>query len=77
LLARDAGVVALSGIAAGMVGAIAGAGVIRSQLFNVEPTDAGSFTTAAIILVAATAVAVWIPAWRAIRIRPAVALRVE
>jgi predicted permease len=77
LLARDAAVVAFSGIALGIAGAIAAAGVIRNQLFGVEPTDTRSFMTAALFLLAVTLVAVWIPAWRAIRIRPTEALRVE
>jgi ABC-type antimicrobial peptide transport system permease subunit len=77
LVAREAAVAALSGLSVGIAGAIAAAGVIRSQLFNLEPTDAPSFIVATVVLVSVAIIAVWIPAWRAIRIRPAEALRVE
>jgi predicted permease len=75
LLAREASVLALSGLGVGFVAATAAASIIRSQLFNVEPTDARSFVVAAAVLLVATTIAVWIPAWRAIGIQPAETLR--
>lgn len=77
LLARESAVVAVSGLALGTAAAVAAARVVRSQLFSVEPTDVRAFVAAASVLIAATAVAVWIPARRAIRVRPAEALRIQ
>ena len=63
------------GIAAGVAAAIPAARLIRSLLFGVSASDA--FTLAAIsTLLAATAlVASYVPARRAMRIDPVVALR--
>jgi putative ABC transport system permease protein len=77
LLAREAAIIALSGLGVGMAAAIAAASGIRHQLFNVAPTDARVLAAATVVLVAATAMAVSIPALRAVRIRAVDAIRVE
>jgi ABC-type antimicrobial peptide transport system permease subunit len=50
---------------------------ISSQLYGVSPTDPGSVIWAAATLLAAAAVAVWVPCRRALRIAPMIALREE
>jgi predicted permease len=65
------------GIIAGLVGAFALNRLIASLLFGVRPTDT---TTLAVVIATMTlvaAVACWLPAWRAARIDPLVALRTE
>jgi len=65
------------GLAAGSVAALALAPLVRRLLFGVEPTDPISFVTAIGALVVTAAVAAWLPARRAARADPVVALRYE
>ena len=63
------------GIAFGMPVAVAGAQLIRSQLFGVSAWSPFTFVIAFMVLFAAAAVAAWVPARRAARIEPMDALR--
>ncbi len=63
------------GIAIGLPLAVAGAQLIRSQLFGVTAWDPFTFVVAFVILFVAAVVAAWIPARRAARIEPMDALR--
>jgi predicted permease len=69
--------VALAGLAAGLLAALAGARLVASLLYGVSPTDAATFGAAALLLVAAAAVACWVPARRAARLDPSAVLRAE
>lgn len=68
---------ALLGIALGACGALAITGPVRSLLFGVSPTDPITFFAVAGILAATAMIAGGIPAWRASRIDPVLALRQE
>jgi ABC-type antimicrobial peptide transport system permease subunit len=68
---------ALVGAAIGVPLAALTANAIRSWLYGVDPVDAITFVAVAIVLVAASAAASWIPARRAARIEPTVALRID
>jgi ABC-type antimicrobial peptide transport system permease subunit len=72
--ASGARLVAL-GAAVGLAGAVAGVRFVRSQLFGVEPTDPVTWLAVAGALVLVGLVACAIPARRAMRVDPAVALR--
>jgi predicted permease len=50
---------------------------VSSQLYGVSPTDATAVLSAAALLLAAAAIAVWVPSRRALRVNPMVALRDE
>jgi putative ABC transport system permease protein len=63
------------GAAIGLGGAVAGARVLRGLLFGVHPIDATSLLSAVVLLVSALMLACALPAWRATRVDPAVALR--
>jgi putative ABC transport system permease protein len=70
---------ALAGVAivVGVAGAIGLTRVLRGMLAGVEPTDPVSFVAAVVVLVGATTLACVIPARRASRVDPMVALRAE
>jgi predicted permease len=65
------------GVVIGMVVALAAAPLMSSLLNGVSPRDPLTFATVALILLAATLVASWIPAHRATRVDPNAALRCE
>jgi ABC-type antimicrobial peptide transport system permease subunit len=65
------------GVVIGMVVALAAAPLMRSLLNGVSPRDPLTFVAIALILLTATFVASWIPAHRATRVDPNVALRCE
>jgi putative ABC transport system permease protein len=68
---------ALVGVAIGVVGSFFVTPVIRTQLFNVSPTDPLSFVLVSIFLIAVAFVASYVPARRAMGVDPLVALRAE
>jgi putative ABC transport system permease protein len=66
-----------AGLALGLVGSLALTRVLSSMLFGVSPTDPATLATAALLLAATALVASAIPARRATRVDPMVALRYE
>jgi putative ABC transport system permease protein len=65
------------GLALGVAGALAATQFIASLLFGVTASDPATFTAIAILLALVALVACWIPARRAMRVDPLVALRYE
>ena len=65
----------IAGIAVGLLGAIALTRVMASLLFGVSATDLITFSVVPIVLIATAVLAVCIPALRATRVDPTVALR--
>lgn len=65
------------GLAAGLVGALALARLLGSQLYGVGAVDPVTFTATPLILGVVALVASWVPARRAARVDPLVALRGE
>lgn len=68
---------AVIGIALGIVGGLVVARLIASLLFGVAPTDAPTFVGVGVVLFMAALAASYIPALRATRVDPMVALRYE
>jgi putative ABC transport system permease protein len=66
---------AVAGGAAGVCGAFVMARVLKSLLFGVSAADPISYAGAAIVMALAVLLACGIPAWRAARVDPMVALR--
>jgi predicted permease len=68
---------AAGGIAIGVPAAIALAQIIRNQLYGVAPSDPLTFISGALLLLVVAALAAWLPARRATKVNPLVALRAE
>lgn len=67
----------LAGLALGLVAAWGLGKAMASLLFEIQPGDPVTFLAAAAILLAVSALACWVPARRASRFDPVVALRME
>ncbi len=65
------------GVLIGLGGAIALARLMSAFLFQVEPSDPVTFAMVAILLIAVSLVACWLPAQRASKVHPVEALRCE
>ncbi len=68
---------ALVGMIMGIAGAIALSSVIQMLLFDVKPSDPASYAATSLLLVLVAALACVVPARRAMRVDPVVALRAE
>jgi ABC-type antimicrobial peptide transport system permease subunit len=77
LIVREAAVTVVAGSIAGLAAALAVVGLLRSQLFGVEPHDPVALGSATVLLLAMAFVAAYIPARHASRIDPLNALRHE
>jgi putative ABC transport system permease protein len=75
LVLRQGLIMVAAGVAIGCAAAFSLTGAIRSLLFNVAPTDALTFSASAAVIVLAGIAGCCIPAYRAARTDPAVALR--
>jgi putative ABC transport system permease protein len=65
------------GLAIGLVGAFGVTRILKTILIQVAPADPLTFATASVVLAIASTVGCWIPARRAMRVDPMVALRHE
>ena len=65
------------GLVAGLAGAYAATGALRSLLFQVQPLDLTTFVVASAVLAGVALTAVYMPARRATRVNPLTVLREE
>ena len=77
LVLRQGVVLAVVGVVVGSLAAVGATRLIASLLYGVPPTDVVAFGGAAIALGLAAVVASWVPARRAAKVDPIVALRNE
>jgi ABC-type antimicrobial peptide transport system permease subunit len=75
MILGEGGVLLVTGLLLGVTGAFFGAGIIRGLLFGVAPHDPMTFAVVAMLMSLIGIVACWIPALRAARIDPAIAMR--
>jgi len=74
---RQALVVVSAGIAAGLAGALVASRLLSSLLFEVSATDPAVFVAIALLLLAVSTLAGFLPARRATRADPMIAIRAE
>jgi ABC-type lipoprotein release transport system permease subunit len=67
----------LIGLAVGLPVALGASRWVESMLFGLKPTDPVAIVAAVLLLALVAHVAAYLPAWRAARVDPLVALRHE
>ena len=77
MVLRRALILALAGLAWGIPAAVFGTRVLQSLLYGLAPADPVTLAGAAAVLLALSVLAAWLPARRASRVDPIVALRIE
>ena len=77
MVVRQGALLAVIGVGAGLAGAFALTRVLATLLFGVEVTDATVFVGIPVLLGVVAVAASWLPALRAARIDPLVAMRAE
>jgi predicted permease len=77
MVIRQSALVTVAGVIPGAAMAYAAARAMQALLAGVRPDDAPTFAAAIGLCVAMTLLGSWIPAWRAVRVDPIVALRAE
>ena len=73
----QAGRLALTGILAGLLAAAVASQALRTQLFEVAPTDLTTYLVVSVVLLAVSLLASSVPAFRAARVDPLRAIRHE
>jgi len=77
IILGQGGAMALAGVGAGLAASLALTRLMSTMLFGVRPSDPLTFAAVVALLLAVAFVACWIPARRAMRVDPMVALRHE
>jgi ABC-type antimicrobial peptide transport system permease subunit len=77
LVLRESMLLVLAGIAIGIAASLAAGRLVASQLFGLEPTDPITMLSAMLVMLMVSAAAGYLPARRATRVDPMVALRYE
>jgi predicted permease len=77
MIVREALLMTLVAVAIGWAGALVFTRALRSLLFGVTPTDLGTLVAVSCAVAFVAAISAFLPAWRATRVDPMVALRWE
>jgi len=74
---RRGGIFTSSGVVAGLVGALGATRALSGLLFGVGTTDLSTFSLVPVVVLVVAAVACFVPARRASKVDPMIALRLE
>ena len=77
MILRETGWLVIAGIIAGGAASVAALRLITSRLYGLSPNDPATFAFGILSLTLVAAIATWLPAHRASRVDPLVALRQE
>jgi ABC-type antimicrobial peptide transport system permease subunit len=77
MVIAEGGSLLLVGLGVGLVGSLLAARVVAGLLFGVSPYDPVTLVGVAAVMVAVGTIAAWVPAERAARVQPGVAMRAE
>ena len=77
LVAKQGALLAGTGLVAGIAVALWLGRFLGSMLYGIRPTDPAMLALVSVVLASAAVIAIWLPARRALRIDPIVALRQE
>ena len=77
LVLREGAILATGGAVIGLIGAYAVGRAMHSTLYGVDAFDWRAFGAVGLLLLAAALLACFVPAWRASRVNPSIALRNE
>lgn len=75
MILREGAVLLVFGLALGVIGAVFASRMIRGLLFGIEPHDPATLTGVALLMAAIGVGACWLPARRAAKVDPVVAIR--
>jgi predicted permease len=77
MIMRQGLMLTVIGIAGGLAGTFAAVSLLSSLLYGVKSTDPATFIAVSIVMAVVAMIACMVPAWRATRVDPMVALRYE
>ncbi len=77
MVLREAGLLTVAGVLVGLAAALGCVQMVKSMLYGLKPHDPVSLTVAPLLLLAVALLASWLPAARASRVEPMIALRHE
>ncbi len=77
MVIRQGMVITVGGVIAGVLGAVAATRLLSRWLYGVEATDPATFATVSLVLVGIALLATYVPARRAARADPVIAMRSE
>jgi len=75
LVLQEGAMLAGIGLVVGIAGAVAASRVIAAMLYGISPTNVAAYLGTAFVMLAVAGAATWLPARRATRVDPVIALR--
>ena len=77
LVLRHGAALVATGLGLGLAGSLALTRLMQGMLYEVEPTDLTTYVGVAVVFLLVATLALLLPAWRALRVDPMIALQSE